>query len=95
MNVRTCEVLYMHKYLIHWKMEKNVGNKSHKSKFIENTRLHSDLSSCIPTSAVFFSFLSLHVMIDDNFSDRYNFVQSFKLPSINVVPDANILKPLP
>ena len=75
--------------------EKNVGNKSHKSKFIENTRLHSDLSSCIPTSAVFFSFMSLHVTIDDNFPDRYNFVQSFKLPSIKVVPDANILKPPP
>ena len=44
------------KYLRHWELEKNVGNKSHKSKFIENTRLHSDLSSCIPTSAVFFQF---------------------------------------
>ena len=73
--------------------DKNVGNKSHKSKFIENTRLHSDLSSCIPTSAVFFSFLSFHVTIDDNFPDRYNFVQILKFPSINVVPDANILKP--
>ena len=44
---------------------------------------------------LFFSFLSLYVTFDDNFPDRYNFVQSFKLPSINVVPDANILKPPP
>ena len=51
---------------------KNVGNKSHKSKFIENTRLHSDLSSCIPHLRSFFSFLSLYVTFDDNFPDRYN-----------------------
>ena len=71
MNVRTCEVQCMHKYLRHWKM-------------LATSRINQNLSKtpgCTLTSPhafqhlrSFFSFLSLYVTFDENFPDRYNLV---------------------